>query len=156
MRILVEKGTFKFTDSLTEILYTPNLGACVAIGVVDPEAKLAGLLHYILPEARGLATPEGFTAFFAEEGLPAFFKEFKNRGGDLNKAKIVVAGGGRFRKTPKWLDIGTKNVGAARYFFKRLGIFPLAEKVGDPFPRRIEVSLKEGLKVYTFDKVESW
>jgi len=156
MKLLVEKGTFKFVETSEDILYTTNLGACVAVGVIDPEAQLAGLLHYVLPESRGLSAPEGFPAFFAEEGLPSFFEEFKARGGNLTKAKIVVAGGGCFKKTPKWLDIGTKNVGAVRYFLKRMGLFPLAEKVGEPFPRRMEVSLKEGLKVYTFDQVEAW
>ena len=156
MRILVEKGTFRFTNSPQEVLYTPKLGACVAIGVIDSESGLAGLVHYVLPEARGLEAPEGFPAFFADQGLPTFFKEFRDRGGDLHRAKIVVAGGARFKKNPKWLDIGLKNIGAARYFLKRFSLWPSAERVGEPLPRRMEVSLKEGLKVYTFDEVESW
>ncbi len=155
MRVLVEKGTFRVITTPGDILYTQTLGACVAVGALDPEAGVAGIIQYVLPEKRGLSTPEGFPAFFAEEGLPAFFTEFKNKGGDLTKAKIIVAGGGRFKKSPKWLDIGIKNVGAARFFFKRLGLFPVAERVGDPSPRRMEVSL-EGLKIYTFEKVETW
>ncbi len=152
----VEKGQFRFTTSRQEVLATPNLGACVAIGALDPDSELAGLVQYVLPETKNNPAPEGFPAFFGEEAIPLFFHTFKEKGGDPHRAKIVVVGGGRFRKSPKWLDIGLKNVAAARYYLKRLGLFPLAERVGEPSPRRIEVSLREGLKVFTFSKVESW
>ncbi len=128
----------------------------MAVGLVDEEAGVAGLIQYVLPESRGLTAPEGFPAFFAEEGLPRFIQEFKNRGGQPSRAKLVVAGGGRFKVSPKWLDIGAKNVAAARFFLRRLGLLPKAEKVGEPLPRRMEVSLREGLKVYTLKEVESW
>ncbi len=156
MNILVGKGTFKFTRSPSDVLYTLNLGACVAIGVVEADAGLCGMVQYVLPDSRGQEVPEEFPAFFADMGIPAFFEEFKRLGGDIVKAKIVVAGGGKFREGPKWLDIGTKNVGAARYFLKRLGVFALAERVGEPYPRRMEVSLEGGIKVYTFDQAEVW
>ncbi len=156
MRILVRQGTFQITTSDTDVLYTQNLGACVAVGLVDEEAGVAGLLQYVLPESRGLSAPEGFPAFFAEEGLPRFIQEFRDRGGNPAKARLVVAGGGRFRVAPRWLDIGAKNVAAARFFLRKLGLLPQAEKVGEPLPRRMEVSLKEGLKVYTLKEVETW
>ncbi|HFC97578.1 MAG TPA: hypothetical protein ENJ40_03845 [Thermosulfurimonas dismutans] len=154
--LLVEQGTFRITRSAEEVLYTKNLGACVAVGFLDQESGVAALVEYILPEKRGLKTPEGFPAFFAEEGLPLVVEEFKKQGGDPSRAKVVVAGGGRFKKSPRWLDIGSKNLAAARFFLRRLGILPLAEKTGLPFPQRMEVSLKGGIRVHTLDQVESW
>lgn len=156
MRILVERGTYRFTHSPQEVLYTPKLGAGVAIGILDAESGLAGLGHYVLPEARGLEVPEGFPAFFVNPGLGLFFQEFRACGGDLQRAKIVVAGGGRFKNTPPWLDLGGQNLRAVRYFLQFFSLRPLAERVGEPGPRSLEVSLKEGLKVYTFEKVEIW
>jgi len=144
------------TTSPEEVLFTRRLGACVAVGMVDAESGVAGLLQYVLPESRGLSAPEGFPGFFAEEALPRFVEEFRRRGGDPLRARLVVAGGGRFRASPKWLDIGAKNAAAARFFLKKLGLFPTAERVGDSKVRRMEVSLREGIKVYTAYEVESW
>jgi len=155
MRILVSSGTFQILTQAQDVLFTRQLGACVAVGVVDPEAGVAGLVQYVLPESRGLSSPKGFPAFFAEEGLPLLIQEFKARGGNLARAKVVVAGGGHYKISPKWLDIGAKNIAAARFFLKRLGLFPLAERVGDWLPRRMEVSLKE-IRVYTREEVENW
>ncbi|RUM89296.1 MAG: hypothetical protein DSZ24_01615 [Thermodesulfatator sp.] len=138
-----------------EPLETENLGACVALVLLDRENEVAGLLHYVLPESRGLKAPEGAPGFFANEAIPAFVQEFRTRGGDPLRSRVAVVGAGRFKKVPKALDLGARNLAAARFYLKRLGLEPQIEKVGGMEPRRVWVSLREGLIVYTFDQPEA-
>ncbi|QJA05790.1 chemotaxis protein CheD [Thermosulfurimonas marina] len=137
-----------------EPLETDPLGACVALVLLDQERGVAGLLHYMLPEKGDLETPSGAPGFFASEGIPALIKEFQAQGGDPFRARVVVVGAGRFKKAPKALDLGSRNAAAARFYLKRLGLEPQIERVGGIEPRRVRVSLKEGLVVYTFDQPE--
>jgi len=137
-----------------ETLETDNLGACVALVLLDRENGVAGLLHYVLPDSQGMESPPGAPGFFADKAIPAFVKEFQAQGGDPYRAQVIVVGAGNFKKAPKALNIGARNAAAARFYLKRLGLEPQVERVGGIEPRRVRVSLKEGPVVYIFDEPE--
>ena len=49
--VIVGIGDCKVSKQPDDVLITHALGSCIAVMIHDPVAKVAGLLHYMLPES---------------------------------------------------------------------------------------------------------
>jgi chemotaxis protein CheD len=64
------------SNQLDDVLITYALGSCLGISIYDPVAKVAGLLHVMLPLSS--VSPEKARekpAMFVDTGVPLLFKE---------------------------------------------------------------------------------
>ena len=62
-------------DQPDAVIVTHALGSCVAVCLFDPVARVAGMLHFLLPESS--STPERAArqpAAFADTGIPLLFQ----------------------------------------------------------------------------------
>ena len=69
-----------------DCLVTHALGSCIAVGIHDPVAAVAGLLHIMLPESsldRAKASVQPF--MFADTGIPALFRAAYAKGADKKR-----------------------------------------------------------------------
>ncbi len=70
------------------------MGSCIGVLIYDPEVKVGGLLHYMLPDAtidKQKAVDKPF--MFATTGVPRLFKEAYNMGASKNRLLVKVVGG---------------------------------------------------------------
>ena len=92
--ISVGIGQCAITRDPSVTLVTYGLGSCVGLALWDPMARVAALLHVLLP-----TPPEGAVEFsptrFAQTGVPHLLQAIRAEGAHLDRLKIYAAGGAR-------------------------------------------------------------
>ena len=61
-QIIVGMADCRVAEGAGQVLATFALGSCIGLAIYDPQTKVGGLLHYMLPDssidpARGKANP---------------------------------------------------------------------------------------------------
>ena len=128
------------------ILTTLGLGSCVGIALYDPQKKIAGLAHVMLPSSLQ-ARNNTNTAKFADTAIIKLIDDMCKLG--ANKACIVakLAGGAQmfsFSDASEMMRIGWRNVLSAKELLEQMGIPIIAEDTGGNYGRTIELSSNNG------------
>jgi chemotaxis protein CheD len=143
--IAVGLGEIKISRDPDDVLVAFGLGSCVGIGVYDPVAHVAGMLHAVLPKQNDANAP--LTGKFVDTGIPLLLDEVVKAGGVRSRFKIKMAGGANIMGSPNVstiFDIGNRNVESARAVFKNLGIRIEREEVGGHIGRTVRLYTSDG------------
>lgn len=140
-------GEFVVSDKPEDMITTMALGSCVAVCLSEPSAGIAGLLHFLLPDAR--INPERARvepAAFADSGIPLLFHAAYSLGAQKKRCKVRLVGGAELagHGSDGILNVGRRNVLAARGVLWRNGILIDGEAVGGTAPRTVTVAVANG------------
>ncbi len=133
----------KVTRDEDAVLITYALGSCIAVACYDPASKVAGLLHYMLPEASlDAEKARQNPCMFADTGIARLVEAIQRAGGVPRRMKVRLAGGAQVLDNHGTFQIGKRNYLAARKILWKAGILIAAEAVGGEVARtaRIEVA----------------
>ena len=133
---VVDIADLAVSDDPRATLVTYSLGSCISVSIWDPEAKVGGLLHYMLPESalspeKAKANP----AMFADTGIPALFQAAYDLGAVKKRIIVKVAGGSQLLDDNGTFNIGKRNYVMLRKIFWKNGILIDAENVGGSVSR---------------------
>jgi chemotaxis protein CheD len=147
--VIIGMADMKVSDNPEDSLITYALGSCLGIVVHDPVAKVAGLLHVMLPssqidEAKARAQP----AMFVDSGVPLLFKECYRLGARKERMTVTVAGGsfsGR-ADAEDTFQIGKRNMLTLRKLLWKNGVLIHADDTGGMGQSRtMSVNVASGL-----------
>lgn len=138
-----------FISSKQEVISTV-LGSCIAVCLYDPENKIGGMNHFMLPEGgqvqnelynkQGL-NKEKLTADSMRYGITAMevlIGEMQKRGAERSNLKAKIFGGGRvINRDFTGSTVGDKNIGFAKAYLKTENIPIESEDVGRTHGRKI-------------------
>ena len=140
-------------------LITIGLGSCVAIILYDAAARVGGLAHTLLPD-ESMARDRSNPAKFPASAVALLLAEMTRLGADARRVRAKLVGGASMFSSllsKGSINIGDRNVTAARQVLARNGVPIDAEDVGSDHGRsvhfhvidgRVEVrSLKKGNRV---------
>lgn len=134
-----------------------GLGSCIGISLYDPQAKVGGLLHIMLPDSTQ-ARPTDNPAKFADTGLPLMLKDVLALGASRAKLVAKIAGGAQmfaFANATDIMRVGVRNAEAAKRILRELNIRLIAEDTGGSYGRTVSIDMETGVyKVKTIDKGE--
>ena len=133
-----------------DLLVTLGLGSCVAIMLHDPVSGVGGLAHVLLPEP-GLARDTSNPYKFASTAVPQLLAELRAMG-MKGRPEARLAGGAAMFATlmvPGTLNMGERNIRAAREALKLAGIVVRGEEVGGDYGRSVRFRVGEGKVVVT-------
>ena len=130
------------------VLVTLGLGSCVAIMLHDPERGTGGMAHVLLPSislAREVTNP----AKFPETAVPLLIQRLAALGGGANPRRLVakLAGGASMFSqlvTPGTIQMGERNLLAARSALRAAAIPILGEAVGGERGRSVRFHVQDG------------
>ncbi len=143
--VVVEICRYRVTDEPGKTLAAFSLGSCVAVCLYDPEVKVAGMIHYMLPESKiDPQKAESTPAMFGDTGLPRFFQEFYSRGGKKRRLKCYLVGGAYTIDCDGAFNVGKRNVLLARKLFWKSGINVEKEDTGGRKERSVFLSVDDG------------
>lgn len=132
-QVVVGMADLKVSDRPDEVLITYALGSCLGITVHDPVARVAGMLHVMLPlssiDAEKAARQP---AMFVDTGVPILFKECYRLGARKERMTVIVAGGS-FAGTngsDDTFQIGKRNMIMLRKLLWKNGVLIHAEETG--------------------------
>ena len=132
-----------------DVLVTLGLGSCVAIMLQDPAARVGAMAHVLLPEP-ALARDRGNPSKFASTAVPLLLEELAAMGGRGRRLEARLAGGASMFTSlmvPGSLNMGERNIRAAREALRAAGIPILGEAVGGDYGRSVRFSVGEGRTV---------
>ena len=133
--------------SAPESLVTLGLGSCIGLVLYDQAAKVAGMVHIMLPDSRGaggkaLEKP----GKFADTAVPALIAEVCRKGAVRSRLKAKIAGGSQMFALPgaqtDFLAVGSRNAKETEAMLQRHGIPLSASDTGGNKGRTVEFSTK--------------
>lgn len=133
------------------LLFTVGLGSCVAIALWDPEAKVGGLAHAMLPDPSNgrRRTPEGR---FATTAVPVLIERMCDAGASETRIRARLAGGASMFESlldDRGVRLGTRNVDAARRALEARGVRVEAEDTGGTHGRSVFLRTTDGQLLVT-------
>jgi|UniRef100_A0A7C3WQI5 chemotaxis protein CheD len=145
MDVVVGVADLKVSNRPEHVLVTHALGSCIGVAIYDPEAKVGGLLHYMLPESSldpGRAQENPF--MFADTGIPRLFRECYSMGAQKHRLRVKVAGGGQVLGGQEHFQIGRRNYAALRRIFLKNNVLIDQEDVGGCQARTLFLEIASG------------
>ena len=145
VEVVVEIADFAVAGG-EAVLVTAGLGSCVAVVLHDPSTGIAGLAHILLPSI-GRGPPSIHPAKYAESGIPLLVDEMRRHGAKGDKIVARLAGGARMFAAllSSGINMGQRNLDAARAALYRLCIPIVAEDVGGEYGRSVRVIAATGV-----------
>lgn len=138
-------------------LISYGLGSCIGISLYDPQRKIGGLLHIMLPDSTQARTSDN-PAKFADTGIPLMINDVIALGASRARLVAKIAGGAQmfaFSNATDIMRVGTRNAETCKQILKRNGIKVIAEDTGGNYGRTVSIDLSNGsYKVKTIDRGE--
>lgn len=123
-------------DSIT----TLGLGSCVGIAIRDPQTKIGGLAHVMLPDSTQIRNNSNI-AKFADTGIAELVNQMINAGAKQSRMVAKIAGGAQmfaFQNKSELVRVGDRNVEATKKTLQNLYIPILSSDTGETFGRTVE------------------
>jgi chemotaxis protein CheD len=156
--ITIDVSDARTSSDPEHVLSTRALGSCMGVCLYDPQARVAGLLHYELPSASidpAKAREKPF--MFADTGMTLLLAEMESLGAQKKRMKVKLAGGAETGATgdadhtraatagtAKLTQIGKRNHAAIRKILWQQGMFIQAEEVGGTQSRDVYLRVADG------------
>ncbi len=156
--ITVEMGETRVARAAGERLVALGLGACIGLCVYDPLARIAALVHIVLPQTLPLSPPSKAAANYfpplgrcADTAVAHVVEQITREGALRSRLCAAMAGGSHIFShstgsdaARSRLEIGPRNVEAARAALDALGVPLLADDVGGTCGRTLTVCTGTG------------
>lgn len=125
----------KSPDAVT----TLGLGSCVGIALRDPQTKIGGLAHIMLPDSTQIKDNTNIPKF-ADTGIEELVKQMMLAGAMPSRLQAKIAGGAQmfaFQSKSELMCVGERNVEATKAKLRQLGIPILAQDTGLNYGRTV-------------------
>ncbi|HEX7090072.1 MAG TPA: chemotaxis protein CheD [Longimicrobiales bacterium] len=123
-----------------------GLGSCVAVVLYDPECRVAGLAHVLLPDPSAARHP-GAPGRFATTAVPHLIRLMEAQGAVRERLYARLVGGANMFPqlgATSGATLGMRNIAAARAALKAAGIPLRGEDVGGEHGRSVFVTPADG------------
>ncbi len=130
-----------------DVLVTYALGSCVGICLYDPEKKIAGLAHIMLPLSREAANGGvDNRRRYADTGIMELIQTMSLAGASTSRLVAKIAGGAQmFSTNSSVFNIGDRNVAAVKKILAAYKIKILAEETGSNYGRTVYFHPENGI-----------
>jgi chemotaxis protein CheD len=146
----VSIGEVIVSNALDDVLVAYGIGSCVAVCLHDPVAKIGGMLHALLPTAPNGNPREGNpepSAKYVDHGVSLLIGSLVELGAKRTRLVAQLCGGAQVLNAPGfdgWLNIGERNVKAARSALRAAGLRIKAQATGGQIGRTVRLYIADG------------
>lgn len=144
MRHIVGVGDMK-AGREGDLLVTHALGSCLGLMVYDPEAKVGGLLHAMLPLSKINPKKAALNPFmFVDTGVPELFKTLYDLGGQKSRMLVKAAGCGNPIGKNELFKIGERNFVVLKKLLWKNNVLLASDDVGGSKSRTVHFKISTG------------
>lgn len=150
----LEPGGFQF--GAAPLRLTTLLGSCVTVTLWHPRRHIGGMCHIQMPGRSAHAAEGKLDGRYAEDAFALFDREIARHGAPAREyvAKLFGAGNMFPGSNAAVLNIGAKNLEAARRELARRGLRATAEHVGGAGHRKLAFDIASGEVLLTFSNLQ--
>ncbi len=143
--VVVGVADCRCSNDPQSVLITYGLGSCIALALHDPERRIGGLLHFMLPESRiDVEKAKRRPYMFADTGVAQLLRQLRELGAAPQRLTVRAAGGAHVLESASKFDIGKRNYQALRKILWRAGLMLHAENVGGTISRTVSLNVATG------------
>ena len=128
----------KAPDAVT----TLGLGSCIGIAIRDPQTKIGGLAHIMLPDSTQMSSQSHNIPKFADTGCKELVDQIVKAGANRTRLVAKIAGGAQMFAFQSggndMMAVGERNANAVRKILGELKIPILAQDCGLNYGRTVE------------------
>lgn len=145
-RLIVGVGELVVTNLKHITVSTYALGSCVALVGYEPNLKIGGIIHMMLPARRlDSAGQASSPARFVDSGIPMFFQAMRKMGAMPRNLKLAVFGGANAQKNHvDHFKIGQRNTELSMRMLQKFQLNVSYTDLGGFENRTIHLTLKSG------------
>ena len=145
-RISVGIGQMAVSKDPREVLVAYGLGSCIGVSVWDPQARVGGLVHVLLPDSEGRRPDGREPARFADTGIDALIQKLTEAGAFPRRLIVKIVGGAAVLgpANAEKFKIGSRNAESVEQRLKRHGINLVAADTGGIKGRTLEMHVATG------------
>ena len=133
------------SDRGEDVLVTYSLGSCLGLAIYDPEVRVGGMIHCMLPLSRvDEAKAKSEPCMFVDTGLPALLTAMFKRGVQKARAMVYAAGCANVLDHQDLFKIGERNYTVLRKILWKNGMLIAGEDVGGGDARTIRLEIGTG------------
>ena len=145
MLVTVGVGDMKISNDPDVVIITHALGSCIGVTVYDPEVRVGGMLHYMLPDSRiDPVKAKKSPYMFADTGVPILFKACYKLGAVKQRMIVKVMGGSQIMDDAGIFNIGQRNYQILKRLFIKNNIQIEAESIGGTVNRTVRLYIATG------------
>jgi chemotaxis protein CheD len=135
MMVWVNQGDYYVTQNPTEVI-TTVLGSCVAVCARDPDLRIGGMNHFLLPEASEAASDKISSDLrYGSYSIERLINSIMSHGGRRDRLEIKIFGGAVI--TSDFSRIGEKNADFIEKYLVREGFVIAASDLRGSSARRV-------------------
>jgi chemotaxis protein CheD len=134
------------TGQGSDVLMTVGLGSCVAILLHDPQVRVGGLAHVLLPSP-ALARKDTNPAKFPQTALPRLLELMAQHGASTRRVTARLVGGASMFSglaQPGTIQMGERNIVACRQVLYQHGLALTGEATGGDYGRTVKLWVADG------------
>jgi chemotaxis protein CheD len=143
--LIVSVADMKLSEHPGDRVVTHALGSCIGLAIHDAHAGVGGILHFMLPTAS--VNPEKsqrIPSMFGDTGIPAFLRSALVLGAQIERLRVVMAGGAQLIDANDFFAIGKRNQTIARQLFWKNRLLIDREHVGGTVSRTLSLEIGSG------------
>ncbi|WP_198960624.1 MULTISPECIES: chemotaxis protein CheD [unclassified Cohnella] len=130
------------------VLKTTGLGSCVGLTLFDPDLRIGGMAHIMLPSSDIAREGQLNIAKYADTAVPELVNRLRSRGAAIHRLIAKMAGGAQmfaFMGGADTMRIGPRNVEATKLELERFSIRLVSEDTGGNYGRTVELYSHTGI-----------
>ncbi len=143
--IVVGMGELQVSDDPHAVLTCLGLGSCIGFTAYDAMAKVAGMVHIVLPDSGGKTG--AVAGKFVDTALPALMEEMQKLGAEKRRMLVKISGGAQMSLAAGSSGIfktGERNLEATRIMAAEHGLKIAAADVGGHSGRTLRLYVESG------------
>ncbi len=142
--LVVNISDMKISDNPDDVVVTYSLGSCLGVTAYDPEVRVGGLIHCLLPRASAAREKAKQNPYmFVTTGVPLMVRKLIQKGAEVRRLIFKAAGGANMRNDDMFLT-GQRNFEALLRLLDRNNITLAASAVGNSIPRSMFLHIDTG------------
>jgi chemotaxis protein CheD len=144
-QVVIGISDAKVSRDPDSMLVTYALGSCIAVCLFEPVARVAGMLHIMLPDSTlDLRKAEANPWMFADTGVAQLLRHMAAHGAAERRLKVRLAGGAQVMNDGGIFNIGKRNHTAVRKILWKAGLMVDGEATGGEVSRTVRMEVGTG------------
>jgi chemotaxis protein CheD len=136
------------SNNKKDMVLTTFVGSCIALCLYDPQSKVGGMAHIMLPENNKNDSSEDKSAKYADGALENTLRMMVEKGAKPGRLVAKIAGGAKIfsheGSDNDMFSIGLRNTESIKKLLTQKGIRIAGEDVGLNHGRRVRFNLNSG------------
>jgi len=143
--VIVNIADAKMSNCLDDILVTYSLGSCIGVAVYDPEVKVGGMIHCMLPLSKvDPVKAETHPFMFVDCGVIRLLTMLFDQGLVRSRAIVKIAGCSQILDKGNLFRIGERNHTVLRKVLWKNGLMIKGEQIGGNASRTMRLEIATG------------